>query len=286
MKKSDAKIEKEVGVASPTDVNKASLKDVPTKRYISPEERQQIIGELRSVPKRDVYTSRNYWWIKVNVKELQWLCDYSDSYRLVKERISVNNTATEGAAANNIDKKVIFKNCASFTNCISKINNTQVDNAENIDLVMTMYNLEYNDNYSKTCGGLWQYCKDIPAVNNNGNIVDFSGANATTNSLVNLEVNFILTWSENCVIIVTNFVNQVPTFEITETSFYVPVVTLATQNNAKLLSQLKSGFKRIISWNKHLSKPELLPQNPNLNHLIEPSLPGVNFLINRLKIIK
>ena len=60
MKKSDAKIKIEVGVASPTDVNKASLKDVPTKRYKSPEERQQIIGELRSVPKRDVYTSRNY----------------------------------------------------------------------------------------------------------------------------------------------------------------------------------------------------------------------------------
>ena len=140
-----------------------------------------------------------------------------------------------------------------------------------------MYNvIEYNDNYSKTSGGLWQYCKDIPAVNNNGNIVDFRGANATTNSLVNLEVNFILTWSENCVIIGTNVVNQVPTFEITETSLYVPVVTLASEDNAKLLSQLKSGFKRIINWNKHLSKLELLPQNPNLNHLIEPSLQGVN----------
>ena len=140
-----------------------------------------------------------------------------------------------------------------------------------------MYNvIEYNDNYSKTSGGLWQYCKDIPAVNNNGNIVDFRGANATTNSLVNLEVNFILTWSENCVIIGTNVVNQVPTFEITETSLYVPVVTLASEDNAKLLSQLKSGFKRTINWNKHLSKLELLPQNPNLNHLIEPSLQGVN----------
>ena len=77
-------------------------------------------------------------------------------------------------------KKVIFKNCAPFTNCISKINNTQIDNAEYIDIVMPMYNLiEYSDNYSKTSGSLWQYCKEIPAVDDDGDIVDFNGANAT-----------------------------------------------------------------------------------------------------------
>ena len=108
------------------------------------------------------------------------LCDYSDAYILVKGNITVNNTAADGAAANNTNKKVIFKNCAPFTNCISKINNTQIDNAEYIDIVMPMYNLiENSDNYSKTSGSLWQYCKNIPAVNNNGNIVDFNGANAT-----------------------------------------------------------------------------------------------------------
>ena len=107
------------------------------------------------------------------------LCDYSDAYILVKGNISVNNTAAAGAAANNVAKKVIFKNCAPFTNCISKINNTQIDNAEYIDIVMPMYNLiEYSDNYSKTSGSLWQYCKDILAVNNDGNIVDFNEANA------------------------------------------------------------------------------------------------------------
>ena len=64
--------------------------------------------------------------------------------------------------------------------------------------------------------------------------------------------------------------NQVPTFEIQfETNLYVTVVTLSTQDNAKLLSQLKSGFKRTISWNKYLPKPELLPQDKNLNHLAE-----------------
>ena len=108
------------------------------------------------------------------------LCDYSDAYILVKENITVNNTAAEGAAANNAAKKVIFKNCAPFTNCISKINNTQIDNAQYIDIVMPMYNLiEYSDNYSKTSGSLWQYCKDIPAVNNAGNIVDFTATNTT-----------------------------------------------------------------------------------------------------------
>ena len=108
------------------------------------------------------------------------LCDYSDAYILVQRNISVNNTAAEGAAANNAAKKVIFKNCAPFTNCISKINNTQIDNAEYIDIVMPMYNLiEYSDNYSKTSGSLWQYCKEIPVVNNAGNIVDFDGANTT-----------------------------------------------------------------------------------------------------------
>ena len=106
------------------------------------------------------------------------LCDYSDAYILVKGNIAVNNTA--GAAANNTNKKVIFKNCAPFTDCISKINNTQVDNAKDIDIVMPMYNLaKYSDNYSNTSGSLWQYCKDRPAVNNNGDIVDFNGANAT-----------------------------------------------------------------------------------------------------------
>ena len=108
------------------------------------------------------------------------LCDYGDAYILVKGTITVDDTSAAGAAANNTNKKVIFKNCAPFTNCISEINNTQVDNAKDIDIVMPVYNLiEYSDNYSKTSGSLWQYCKDIPAVDNNGNIVEFNDANAT-----------------------------------------------------------------------------------------------------------
>ena len=107
------------------------------------------------------------------------LCDCSDAYILVKGNISVNNNVGAGAAAKNIDKKVIFKNCAPFSNCISKKNNTQIDNAKYIDIVIPMYNvIEYSDNCSKTSRSLWQYSKEIPAVNNDGNIVNFNGANA------------------------------------------------------------------------------------------------------------
>ena len=82
----------------------------------------------------------------------------------------------------------------------------------------------------------------------------------------------------NCVIVSTNFANQNATFTISETKLYVPVVTLSTQDNAKLLTQLKSGFERTIHWNKYLSKSELLAQNPNLNHLVEPRFQGINRL--------
>ena len=108
------------------------------------------------------------------------LCGYSDVYILLKGTITVPYTAAADMNANNANKKVISKNCVPFTNRISEINDTQVDNAKDIDIVMPMYNLkEYSHNYSKTSGRLWQYCKDIPAVNNNGNIVEFNGANAT-----------------------------------------------------------------------------------------------------------
>ena len=244
------------------------------------------------------------------------LCDYSDAYILVKGTIGVNNTAAAGAAVNNINRKVIFKSCAPFTNCISEINNTQIDNAKDIDIVMPMYNLiEYSDNYAKTTGSFWQYSKDIPARNDNNEITVFTRKNLTDSfnfkqkftgetgnngtkdveimvplkylsnfwrtlemPLINCEVNLILTRSSTCVIAAVGDANQAATFEITNTKLYVPVVILSTQENTKFLQQLKSGFKRVINWNKYLSKPELLAQNPNLNHLVEPSFQGVNRL--------
>ena len=102
------------------------------------------------------------------------LFDYSDAYIFVKGTITVPNMAAAGAVVNNTNKKVIFKNCASFTDCITERNNTQVDDAQKIDLVMPMYNLvEYSDAYSKTSGNLWQYYRDQPVLDNNGNITDF-----------------------------------------------------------------------------------------------------------------
>ena len=96
--------------------------------------------------------------------------------------------------------------------------------------------------------------------------------------LINCEVNVVLTWSSSCVFIAPTIQNQAATFQITDTKLYVPVVALSTQENTKFLQQLKSGFKRVINWNKYLSKPELLAQNPNLNHLVEPSFQGINRL--------
>ena len=83
--------------------------------------------------------------------------------------------------------------------------------------------------------------------------------------LINCEVNLILTWSSTCVITNSTGAGR---FATTDTRLYVPVVNLSTQENTKLLQQLKS----VINWNKYLSKPELLAQNPNLNHLVEPSI--------------
>ena len=99
------------------------------------------------------------------------LCDYSDAYILVKRKITITGAGDHAAArqADERDKGVAFKNCAPFTNCISEIINTHIDNAKDIDIIMPMYNLiEYSDNYSKTSGSLLQYYRDEP----NDNLAD------------------------------------------------------------------------------------------------------------------
>ena len=201
------------------------------------------------------------------------LCDYADAYILVKGTITITGAGDDDAA----NKGVIFKNCAPFTTCITRINGTEIDNAQEIDIVMPMYNLiEYSDNYSKTSGSLWQYYKDDP----NDNImqsesfkskIKITGKTLAAGNtkdveiivplkylsnfwrtlempLINCEVSLFLTWSSTCVI--TNSTGE-GRFTITDTKLYVPVVTLSTQDNAKLLQQLKSGFKRIINWSKY-----------------------------------
>ena len=234
------------------------------------------------------------------------LCDYSDAYIFAKGTITITGAGADAAArqADERDKGVAFKSCAPFTNCISEINNTQVDNAKDIDIVMPMYNLiEYSDNSAKTTGCLWQYFGDEPDKNledselfkskimitgktpkdeNEKDVELMVPLKSLSNfwrtlemPLINCEVNLILPWSSTCVI--TNSTGA-GTFEITDTKLYVPVVTLSTQENTKLLQQLKSRFKRVINWDKYLSKPELLRRNANLNHLVEPSFQGLNSL--------
>ena len=110
------------------------------------------------------------------------LCDFSDAYIVVKGDITVdkktftaddfeapNNTAANVTATNTAnnnafgEKKLVFKNNAPFINCISKINGVKIDNAEDLDVVMPMYNLlEYSKNYKKTTGSLWNYYRDEP----------------------------------------------------------------------------------------------------------------------------
>ena len=86
------------------------------------------------------------------------LCDYADAYILVKRTITITGAGDDDAAKrqDEINKGAMFKNCAPFTTCISRINNTDIDNAQDLDIVMPTYNLfEYSDNYSKTFGSLW-----------------------------------------------------------------------------------------------------------------------------------
>ena len=209
------------------------------------------------------------------------LCYYADAYILVEGTITITGAGNDDTAKglDERDKGLTFKDCAPFTKCISRINNTEIDNAKDINIVMTMYNLiEYSDNYSKTSGSLWQYYKDEP----HDNIADsksfkskvkISGKtpdDRNTNDvkiivplkylnnfwrplgmpLINCEVNLILTWSRDCVITNSTGTGK---FAITETKLYVPVVTLSTQDNVKLLQQLKSSFKRTINRNKYES---------------------------------
>ena len=126
------------------------------------------------------------------------LCDYSDAYILVTGNITVvkktftandfeapNNTAANATTTNtanyNIfgEKKLVFKNNAPFINCISKINGIKIDNAEDLDVVMPMYNLlEYSKNYRKTTGSLWNYYRDEPNSDTDDNKITHSILNS------------------------------------------------------------------------------------------------------------
>ena len=120
------------------------------------------------------------------------LCYYSDAYIHVKATITIPNTVAAAAPVNITNRKVIFKNCVRFTNCISEVNNTQVDDAQDTDMAMPMYNLvEYSDVYLKTSGSLWQYYKDEPTLDNSNNIVVFPSNN---NNSISFEFKQQIIW--------------------------------------------------------------------------------------------
>ena len=160
------------------------------------------------------------------------LRDYADSYILVKGTIKITGAGDEAAArrADERNKGVTVKNCAPFTKCISRLNNADIDNAHDIDIVMPIIAP------SKYLSNFWRTV-EMP--------------------LINCEVNLILTWSKDCVI--TNSTGE-GKFAITETKLYVPVITLSTEDNEKLLQQLKTGFIKTISWNKHESSIKMTIQ--------------------------
>ena len=202
------------------------------------------------------------------------LCDYADAYTLVKGTIRITGAGDDTAVrrADKRNKGVMFKNCALFTKCIRKKNDTET-NTQHIDIVMLMYNLiQCNDSYSKTCGNLSQYYKDEPNDNSESfkskvKITGNAPASGNTKDiktiaplkylstfwgtlempLVHYEVS-LLTWSSTCVITTSTGEGR---FTITDTKLYVPVVTLSSQVNAKLLQQIKSGFRSIFNWNKY-----------------------------------
>ena len=246
------------------------------------------------------------------------LCEYANAYILVKGNITIAGnagpepdlnaarTAAQLLAARLSDERhkgVTFKNCTPFTKCISTINSTDIDNAQDIDIVMPMYKLiEYSDNYSKISGSLWQYHKDGPNYNieqsesfkSKTEIIGKTPADGNTKDviivlrkylssfwrtlemlLINCEVNLILKLSRDCAI--TDSIDA-GKLAITETKLYVPVVTLSTQDNTKLPQQLKSVFTRTILWNKYESNIKTFAQNRCLNHLTNPSFQGINIL--------
>ena len=180
-------------------------------------------------------------------------------------------------------KGVIFKNCARFTKCISRINNTNRDNAQDIGIVMPMYTLiEHNITESEWFKSKIKIARKTPAAGNTKDVEITVPLKYLSNfwrtlemPLINCEVNLIFIWWPTCVV---SSATREAKFKITETRLYVLVVTLSAEDNAKFLQQLKSGFKRTINWNKYESDLKTFAQNRYLNHLINPSFQGVNRL--------
>ena len=256
------------------------------------------------------------------------LCDYSDAYILVKGTITVNGVVN--GAENDIARRnrpLILKNNTPFVSCITRINGELIENADDLDIVMPMYNLlEYSKNYRKTIGSLYNYYRDeLSGDTNSNNFPNRNVANSetfkyknkiigNTNNvtaggnelgtkkielaiplkylgnfwralnipLISCEVFLELKWNKNCVI-TSKEQRQVgnrtgATLDITDCKLYVPIVTLSKYDEIKLLTNLKSEFKREIIWNKYRSQMTTEAVNNNLNILVDPTFTNVNRL--------
>ena len=271
------------------------------------------------------------------------LCDYSDAYILVKGTITVTAPGANNGANNIRDKKnrpLILKNNAPFVSCITRINGELIEDADDLDILMPMYNLlEYSKNYRKTIGSLYNYYRDELTNDgndnfNNRNVVNseaFKYKNKVTGNtynvdaaaqgydvnkngkqeielaiplkylgnfwralnipLISYEVSLELKWNKNCVItsleerqvdagppVVRDNTLTGSTLTINDCKLYITVVTLSKDNEIKLLTNLKSGFKREIIWNKYRSQMTTEAINNNLNILIDPTFTNVNRL--------
>ena len=248
------------------------------------------------------------------------LCDYSDAYILVKGTVSITAPGVNNNANNIRDKRnrpIILKNNAPFVSCITRINGELIEDADDLDIVMSMYNLlEYSKNYRKAIGSLYNYYRDelnddadddnfgnIKVVNSNifkyknkiiGNTnpdgagqIDNPIYNVNKNGtqevelaiplkylgnfwralnipLISCEVSLELKWDKNCVItsleqrdIGGGNRDNAPagaTLAINDCKLYVTAVTLSKDDEIKILTNLKSGFKREIIWNKYSHK--------------------------------
>ena len=243
------------------------------------------------------------------------LGDYADAYILVNGPITVAGNHSRDRQ----NRPVILKNNAPFISCITKINNELIEDAEDLDIVMPMYNLlEYSKSYRKTIGSLYNYYRDELSGDNNNNVINSNAfqyknkiicANrsgkkeveivtplkylgnfwrALNMPLISCELSLELKWDKHCIITSQQIgVNldggntAAPTnatFTINDCKLYVPVVTLSKNDEIKLLTYLKSGFKREIIWNKYRSQMSTEAANNNLNILIDPTFTNVNSL--------
>ena len=268
------------------------------------------------------------------------LCDYSDGYILIKGTITVTAPGVNNNADNIRDKRnrpLILKNNAPFVSCITRINGELIEDADDLDIVMPIYNLlEYSKNYRKTIGSLYNYYRDELTNDDSDNFANINVVNSeafkykhkiTGNTynvdagaqgydvnkngtqeveltiplkylgnfwralnipLISYEVSSELKWDKNCVItsleqrdIGGGNRDNAPTgvtLAINNCKLYVPAVTLSKDDEIKLLTNLKSGFKREIIWNKYRSQMTTEAINNNLNILIDPTFTNVNRL--------